>query len=73
MNVQVDSGDINLVTTQGKVNVNAVKDYNVKVGGNYAASVSGNGQGREGNKTSNTTGNVVHKGARIDLNQLKLF
>ena len=69
VNVQVDSGDINLVTTQGKVNVNAGGDYNVKVGGNYTLAVSGNKtETVEGNKTSSTTGNVVHKGARIDLN-----
>ena len=69
INVMVETGNINLVTTQGKVNVNAGGDYNVKVGGNYTLSVAGNkSETIEGAKTSNTTGAVIHRGATIDLN-----
>ena len=69
VNIQVDTGDINLVTTQGRVNVNAGGDYNVKVGGNYTLAVAGNKtETVEGNKTSNTTGAVVHRGKTINLN-----
>ena len=41
LNIQVDSGDVNVVTRVGKVNVNAGGDYNLKVGGNYTLSVDG--------------------------------
>ena len=69
INVMVETGNINLVTTQGKVNVNAGGDYNVKVGGNYTLSVAGNkSETIEGSKTSNTTGAVIHRGSTIDLN-----
>ena len=69
INIQVDEGDINLVTKQGKVNVNAAGDYNVKVGGNYTMSVAGNRQiDVEGTTTDNTTGAVQHRGSTIDLN-----
>ena len=69
INIQVDTGNINLVTNQGKINVNAGGDYNVKVGGNYTLAVAGNKlETIEGSKTSNTTGAVTHRGQRIDLN-----
>ena len=69
VNIQVDTGNINLVTKEGKVNVNAGGDYNVKVGGNYTLSVAGNkAETIEGTKTSNTSGAVIHRGSTIDLN-----
>jgi len=69
INIQVDKGNINLVTVDGKINVNSAGDYNLKVGGNMTVAVEGNIlETVEGNKTSNTTGNVTHRGARIDLN-----
>ena len=69
INVMVETGNINLVTKQGKVNVNAGGDYNVNVGGNYTLAVAGNKtETVEGAKTSNTTGAVIHRGATIDLN-----
>ena len=69
INIQVDEGDINLVTKQGKVNVNAAGDYNVKVGGNYTMTVAGNRAiTTEGTTTDNTTGAVIHRGKTIDLN-----
>ena len=69
INIQVDTGSINLITKQGPINVNAGGDYNLKVGGNYTISVAGNtSETIEGSKTSNTTGAVIHRGATIDLN-----
>ena len=69
INIQVDTGDINMVTKGGRINVNAGGDYNVRVGGNYTISVDGNKtESISGSKTSNTTGAVVHRGATIDLN-----
>jgi len=69
INIQVDSGDVNLITTTGKINVNAGGDYNVKVGGNYNMTVAGNRQvDIEGTTTDNTTGSVTHRGSTIDLN-----
>ena len=69
INIQVDTGDINLVTKQGKVNVNSGGDYNIKVGGNYTMTVAGNRTiTTEGSTTDNTTGAVTHRGSTIDLN-----
>jgi len=69
VNIQVDTGDINLVTKQGKVNVNSGGDYNVKVGGNYTMTVAGNRNvSVEGSTVDNTSSTVIHRGSRIDLN-----
>ena len=69
VNIQVDNGDVNLVTVTGKINMNSGSDMNVLVNGNYNLVVEGNKtETIEGNKTSNTTGAVVHRGATIDLN-----
>src|SRR5210317_1104315 len=69
VNIQVDTGDINLVTKQGKVNVNSGGDYNLKVKGNMRVAVEGNIlETVEGSKTSNTSGAVIHRGSTIDLN-----
>jgi len=69
VNIQVDKGDINLNTIDGRINMNAGGDYNLKVGGNYTVSVAGNTtETIEGTKTSNTTGAVIHRGKTIDLN-----
>jgi len=69
INIQVDSGDVNIHTIQGKINLNAGGDYNLKVGGNYTVEVAGNtSETINGTKTSNTTGAVIHRGSTIDLN-----
>lgn len=69
INIQVDTGKINLITKQGDVNVNAGGNYNVKVGGDYTMTVAGNREVTVNGTTSDTTqGTVVHKGSRIDLN-----
>ena len=69
INIQVDDGDVNIHTIQGKINMNAGGDYNLKVGGNYTVEVAGNtSETIEGTKTSNTTGAVIHRGSTIDLN-----
>ena len=69
VNIQVDSGDVNIVTVQGKMNLNSGGDMNVKVGGNYTMTVEGNRTiTTEGQTVDNTTGTVTHRGSRIDLN-----
>ena len=72
INIQVDKGNINLVTVDGNINVNSGGDYNVKVGGNYTIEVQGNileqAVGNTSTKTSNVTGAVIHRGKTIDLN-----
>ena len=69
INIQVDTGDVNIVTKQGKVNVNSGGDYNVKVGGNYTKTVAGNRTiTTEAEPIDNTTGAVTHRGSTIDLN-----
>ena len=62
INIQVDSGDINLVTKSGKVNVNSGGDYNLKVGGDMTVSVAGSiRETVEGNKTSNQSRPLIKK------------
>ncbi len=69
INIQVDNGDINLHTIQGKINVNSGGDYNLKVGGNMNVVVSGNyTENIEVNKTQNVTGTHIIRGETIDLN-----
>ena len=69
VNIQVDSGDVNIVTVQGKMNLNSGGDFNLKVAGNMTVDVLGNKtETIEGTKVSNTTGTVTHRGSRIDLN-----
>ena len=69
INIQVDKGNINMVTVDGNINVNSGGDYNVKVGGNYTMTVAGNRQvDVVGTTTDNTQGAVIHKGKTIDLN-----
>ena len=69
INIQVDKGNINLVTVDGNINVNSGGDYNLKVAGNYTSKILGNKKETiEGSKTSNTTSTVIHRGSTIDLN-----
>lgn len=69
INIVVETGDINLVTGQGKVNVNAAGDYNLKVGGNMTVTVAGEFNQRvDGGSILNTSGTVVITGQTIDLN-----
>ena len=69
VNIQVDKGDMNVVLKDGKMNTNVAGDYNMKVGGDYNLDIRGNKtETVSKDKTSNTTGNVIHRGKRIDLN-----
>jgi hypothetical protein len=69
INIQVDTGKINLVTKQGDINVNSGGNYNVKVGGNYTMTVAGNREISVNGTTNDTTnGAVQHRGKTIDLN-----
>jgi hypothetical protein len=69
VNIQIDKGDMNVVLKDGKLNTNVAGDYNMKIGGNMNLDVRGNKvETVSGSKTSNTTGAVVHRGSRIDLN-----
>ena len=63
------SENVEGISIEGKINMNAGGDYNLKVGGNYTVEVGGNTtETIEGTKTSNTTGAVIHRGKTIDLN-----
>jgi hypothetical protein len=69
VNIQVDKGDINMVTVDGNVNVNSGGNYNLKVQGDMRVDVQGNVlETVEGTKTSDTVGAVIHRGSTIDLN-----
>jgi len=77
INIQVDKGNINLVTKDGKINVQSGGDYNVRVNGNYNLDVNGNfTETISGTTTSNTDKAVLRTGdtykikaKRIDLNE----
>ena len=69
INIQVDNGDINLHTLNGRLNLNSGGDTNLKVGGSLTIDVAGNlNQNVEGNTTENTSGSVIVRGSTIDLN-----
>ena len=69
INIHVDNGDLNLHSTNGRINMNAGGDYNLKVGGNMTVSVAGEfNQTVEGGSNYNTSGTVVIRGNTIDLN-----
>ena len=69
INIQVESGDINLHTLTGRINVNSGGDYNLKVGGDMTIEVAGNMVSNvEGISLQNTVGEVTIRGATIDLN-----
>ena len=69
INIQVDTGKINLVTKQGDINVKSGGNYNVDVGGNYTMKVAGNRAITVNGSTNDTTqGAVQHRGSTIDLN-----
>ena len=69
VNIQVNKGDVNVVTVDGKINLNSGTDMNIKCGGNFELTCEGNyNETIEGAKTSDTTGAVIHRGSTIDLN-----
>ena len=69
VNIQVDNGNLNVVTKTGQFNFDVGADFNVNVGGNYNLTVLGNKvETIEGNHTQDTTGAVTIKGSTIDLN-----
>lgn len=69
VNIQVATGDINVRTIEGNVNVNSGGDYNLKVGGDMRVVVDGNMTTTvEGENVENTTGAKTIRGATIDLN-----
>ena len=71
VNIQVDDGQINLVTggdgndinivSSGDINMSARQDVNIRALGSYSKDI-------EGNSTEQTTGNYKVNAARIDLN-----
>jgi len=69
VNIQVDTGDINLRTVNGRINLNSGGNTNLKVGGDLNIEVAGSlSQTVSGNTTENTSGAVVIRGETINLN-----
>ena len=69
VNIQVDNGNLNVVTKTGQFNFDVGADFNVNVGGNYNLNVQGSETKTvEGSTTHNTTGSTVIRGSTIDLN-----
>ena len=69
VNIQVDTGDINLYTVTGRINMNSGGDTNFKVGGDLNIEVAGSlSQSVSGSTVQNTSGSVTIRGSTIDLN-----
>ena len=69
VNIQVDNGNLNVVTKTGQFNFDVGADFNVNVGGNYNLNVQGSETKTvEGTTTHNTTGSTTIRGSTIDLN-----
>ena len=69
VNIQVDNGNLNVVTKTGQFNFDVGSDFNCNVAGNYNLNVQGNEiKTVEGNTTHNTTGATTIRGRTIDLN-----
>ena len=59
VNIQVDNGNLNVVTKTGQFNFDVGSDFNVQVGGDYNLTVLGNKVERiEGTHVQDTTGQV---------------
>ena len=69
VNIQVDNGNLNVVTKTGQFNFDVGSDWNMNVGGNYNLNVQGSETKTvEGTTTHNTTGSTTIRGSTIDLN-----
>ena len=69
VNIQVDNGNLNVVTKTGQFNFDVGSDMNINVGGNYNLNVQGSETKTvEGTTTHNTTGSTTIRGSTIDLN-----
>ena len=69
VNIQVDNGNLNVVTKTGQFNFDVGADFNCNVAGNYNLNVQGNETKTvEGSTTHNTTGSTTIRGRTIDLN-----
>ncbi len=69
VNIQVDKGDINLVTKTGNLNQNIGGDYNLRVTGDYNMTVDGNRSILVSKTSTDVTEKAaVIRGKTIDLN-----
>jgi hypothetical protein len=69
VNIHVDNGDLNLHSTNGRINMNAGGDYNLKVGGNMTVAVAGEfSQNVNGGTDIASAGTVVIRGDTVNLN-----
>ena len=69
LNIQVDRGNINLVTKTGDINVKSAGNYNLTVGGHYSCKVLGKHSTTVGAlKTSTTTGADLSWASQIHFN-----
>ena len=72
INIQVDTGSVNVVTKQGSINVNSGGDYNLKVGGNYTLAVAGNILETAKQQTTNIDGEVEINAGEVDINAVPI-
>jgi len=69
VNIQVNTGDANIITQTGNINLNAANNFNVKVGGDFNMQVKGNRDIIVNGTTNDVTEKEVQfRGKRIDLN-----
>ena len=72
INIQVDTGSVNVVTKQGSINVNSGGDYNLKVGCNYTLAVAGNILETAKQQTTNIDGEVEINAGEVDINAVPI-
>ena len=72
INIQVDTGSVNVVTKQGSINVNSGGDYNLKVKGNYTLDVEGNILENAKQQTTNIDGEVEINAGEVDINAVPI-
>jgi len=69
VNIQVDKGDLNIHTADGRINMNAAGDYNLRVGGNMNIEVEGSYiKTVSGSSSDLTDGAVIITGSTVNLN-----
>ena len=69
VNIQVDKGNLNVVTKTGQFNFDVGADWNMNVGGNYNLTVQGSETKIvEGTTMHKTSGDTTIIGANVHLN-----
>ncbi len=72
VNIQVDKGNLNVVTKTGQFNFDVGSDMNINVGGNYNLNVQGNILETAKKQTTNVDGEVEINAGEVDINAVPI-